>query len=164
MKAPQSLYIRNVIFGVEDSLAATVGLLSGIAAESVPHQTLLLTGFVYIFVEAFSMGIGSYLSEESAEEYEGKRVSGVSAVIGAVLMFVSCVAAGFVPIIPYLLLDGSAALIGSIGLSLLVLALLGFVQGRLVHRRVMPRIFRMVLLGGAAILVGVVVGKVFGVA
>lgn len=156
------LYVRNVIFGIEDSLAATVGLLSGIAAEQVPHQTLLLTGFVYIFVEAFSMGIGSFLSEESTQEYEGRRMSSVQAALGGIAMFVSCIAAGFVPILPYLFLDGAAALFWSIGLSLGVLGVLGFAQGQLAHRPAFPRILRMVLLGGMAIVVGVVVGKVFG--
>ncbi|MEK7511010.1 MAG: VIT1/CCC1 transporter family protein [Patescibacteria group bacterium] len=158
-----SLYIRNVIFGIEDSLAATVGLLSGIAAESVPHETILLTGFVYVFVEAFSMGIGSFLSEESVQDNQGKRtVASVDAALGGLAMFVSCVVAGFVPVLPYLLLPSSAALPASIVVSLLVLSLVGYVHGRLVGKSVLPRMMRMVLLGGTAILVGVVVGKIFG--
>jgi VIT1/CCC1 family predicted Fe2+/Mn2+ transporter len=157
-----ALYVRNIIFGIEDSLAATVGLLSGIAAEQVPHETLLLTGFVYISVEAFSMGIGSFLSEESAQEYEGRSMTSMRAAAGGLAMFISCILAGLVPILPYLFLDGEAALAASIGLSLAVLAALGLVQGRIASRPVLPRILRMVLLGGAAILVGVAVGKVFG--
>ena len=158
-----SLYIRNVIFGIEDSLAATVGLLSGIAAESVPHETILLTGFVYIFVEAFSMGIGSFLAEETGQEYEGKRtVSSLRAAKGGIAMFASCVLAGLVPIIPYLYFPAEYALAGSILLSLLMLSLLGFVHARLVRLPIFPRVLRMLLLGGTAILVGVVVGKVFG--
>jgi len=157
-----SLYIRNIIFGIEDSLAATVGLLSGIAAENVPHETVLLTGFVYIFVEAFSMGIGSFLSEESAQEYDEVRtVSSMRAAAGGVVMFVSCVLAGLVPVIPYVLFSTAVAFPVSIGLSLFVLSLLGFVHARLVRRKIWPRVLRMVLLGGTAILVGVVVAKVF---
>ena len=163
MATRNSLYIRNIIFGIEDSLAATVGLLSGIAAEHVPYETILLTGFVYIFVEAFSMGIGSFLSEESAQEYEGKRrMTSMRAASGGVVMFVSCVLAGFVPIIPYLVLPFEYALPGSIGLSLLVLSLLGYVHARLSKRAAWPRVLRMVLLGGTAILVGVLVGKLVG--
>lgn len=157
------LYIRNIIFGIEDSLAATVGLLSGIAAEQVPHETILLTGFVYIFVEAFSMGIGSFLSEESAQDYETERtVTSTRAALGGLVMFVSCIAGGFIPILPYLFLAPVYALPSSVVLSLLVLSILGLVQARLARRSVMPRILRMVLLGGVAILVGLVVGKVFG--
>lgn len=159
------LFVRNVIFGIEDSLAATVGLLSGIAVEAVPHETILLTGFVYIFVEAFSMGIGSFLSEESAQEYEGRRtVSSVKAAAGGFVMFVSCVLAGLVPILPYLMLLSEAALPASIALSLSVLAGLGVAQAWLSRKAVWPRILRMVILGGTAIAVGVIVGRIFGAA
>lgn len=165
MATRSSLYMRNIIFGIEDSLAATVGLLSGIAAEHVPYQTILLTGFVYIFVEAFSMGIGSFLSEESAQEYEEKRtVTSMRAASGGVVMFISCVVAGFIPILPYLVLPFEYAMPGSIVLSLLVLALLGYAQARLSKKPIWPRVLRIVLLGGTAILVGIVVGKIFGVA
>lgn len=164
MAVRSSLYIRNIIFGIEDSLAATVGLLSGIAAEQIPHETILLTGFVYIFVEAFSMGIGSFLSEESAQEYEGKRtMTSLRAASGGFVMFVSCVIAGFVPILPYLALPYAYAMPGSIVLSLFVLSLLGYVHARLSQKAAGPRVLRMVLLGGTAILVGIVVGKVVGV-
>lgn len=163
MAMRSSLYIRNIIFGIEDSLAATVGLLSGIAAEQVPHETILLTGFVYIFVEAFSMGIGSFLSEESAQEYEGTRtVTSMHAASGGFVMFVSCVLAGLIPILPYLVLPYAYAMPGSIVLSLLILSLLGYVHALLAKKAAWPRVLRMVLLGGTAILVGVAVGKVVG--
>jgi VIT1/CCC1 family predicted Fe2+/Mn2+ transporter len=157
------LYIRNIIFGIEDSLAATVGLLSGIAAEQVPHETILLTGFIYIFVEAFSMAIGSFLSEESAQEYEDRRtVTSARAALGGLSMFVACIAGGFVPLIPYLAFPAASALGLSILFSLAMLGVLGFVQARLSARSIWPRVLRMVLLGGTAIAVGVLVGKVFG--
>jgi len=60
---------RNFIFGVEDSLVSTVGLLSGIAAADTSRFTIITTGIVLIFVEAFSMGIGSFLSEETSEQF-----------------------------------------------------------------------------------------------
>ena len=50
-----AVYIRNFIFGVEDSLVSTAGLLSGIAATGMSRPAILLTGIVLIFVEAFSM-------------------------------------------------------------------------------------------------------------
>jgi VIT1/CCC1 family predicted Fe2+/Mn2+ transporter len=87
-RARSSLYLRNIIFGVEDSLVSTVGLLSGIAVEHVSSPTILLTGFVYITVEAFSMSVGSFLSEESAEEVAaGKSVAPLMPALGAFIMF-----------------------------------------------------------------------------
>lgn len=72
---PPVSYVRNFIFGVEDSLVSTVGLLSGIAIADVGRSTILLTGMVLIFVEAVSMAAGSFLSESSAENYASKHES-----------------------------------------------------------------------------------------
>ena len=57
-------YLRNFIFGVEDSLVSTVGLLAGVAAGGVSSAVILTTGLVLIEVEGFSMGLGSFLTEE----------------------------------------------------------------------------------------------------
>ncbi len=65
----RKVYLRNFVFGVEDSLVSTVGLLSGVAAAGVETKTIVLTGVVLIIVEALSMAVGSYLSEYSVEEY-----------------------------------------------------------------------------------------------
>ena len=60
-----SMIVRNFTFGVEDSLVSTVGLLAGIAFAGVNAGTVVLTGAVLIFVEGFSMAVGSLLSEQS---------------------------------------------------------------------------------------------------
>ncbi len=162
--AGSSIYMRNVIFGIEDSLAATVGLLAGLAAEAVPLTTIILTGFVYIFVEAFSMGVGSFLSEESAEDYEGTKKEGLRTFYAAIAMFFACIVGGFVPLLPYLVTEGVTAIYASIALSVTFLGVMGFAQAKISHKKVWPRVLRMVLLGGTAIAVGIIVGQVVGAA
>jgi VIT1/CCC1 family predicted Fe2+/Mn2+ transporter len=99
----QGLYLRTIIFGVIDSLVSTVGLLAGIDVAGAPHATLALTGIIYAFVEAFSMAVGNFLSEESVEEFVGKiGVTGGNAIGGGAIMFVVFVLAAFIPIFPYL--------------------------------------------------------------
>lgn len=157
-----SLYVRNFIFGVEDSLVSTVGLLSGIATSQVPHATILLTGFIYVFVEAFSMAVGSFLSEDSAQEYMAKsEVSDRLPVAGSVIMFVSFLVAGFIPIFPYLIWSGVLALYASVGFSLATLFALGFINGKLSRIKPWRRAIRMAILGGLAIGIGVIVGEFF---
>lgn len=162
--AGSSIYMRNVIFGIEDSLAATVGLLAGLAAEAVPLSTIILTGFVYIFVEAFSMGVGSFLSEESADDYEGTKKEGRRTLYASIAMFFACIVGGFVPLLPYFVAEGVTAIYASIALSVFFLGCLGYVQAKMSGKSVLPRIARMVLLGGTAIAVGVIVGQVVGAA
>lgn len=44
---PSVSYFRNFIFGVEDSLVSTVGLLSGVAIAGVAQRSLLAVGEVF---------------------------------------------------------------------------------------------------------------------
>lgn len=162
-KSPLTAYLRNFIFGVEDSLVSTVGLISGVAIAGVEQKTILLTGVVLIFVEAISMAAGTFLSEYSAEEYEEKKeVSGTKSIKNGAVMFISYFISGFIPLIPYVLLETASAFWVSIGLSLASLFALGLLGGRIAHVNLMRNAIRMLLVGGLAIGVGVLVGRLFG--
>jgi VIT1/CCC1 family predicted Fe2+/Mn2+ transporter len=154
------LYLRNVIFGVADSLVSTVGLLAGIDAAGTSRAGILLTGIVYAFVEAFSMAVGSFLSEESAEEYEAKKeVSDGGPIAASIVMFVSFVLASFIPIVPYLIFGLTEALWVSVVLSIVALGVVGLMSARVVKVKMASHAVKMMLLGGVAIVIGVLVGK-----
>ncbi len=169
MKA-RALYLRSIIFGITDSLVSTVGLLAGIDIAGAPHSTLALTGLVYAFVEAFSMAVGNFLSEQSVEEYTTRaEVASVSSALAAVVMFVSFVLASLIPLTPYLLFNAEAyagwvAPTVSVIVSIVALFMLGMMSARLSHLPALSRGFRMALLGGSAILIGAVVGMIVPVA
>lgn len=160
----KSLYVRNVIFGVEDSLVSTVGLLAGVAVAGVGSQTVLLTGVVLIFVEAFSMGVGSLLSEHSVEEYEAHGETPLRRPLGgAIAMLVSYLVAGLVPLAPYLFMEPKVAVWFSVLLTLLALFMLGALSARYFRSRVVRLGVEMLVLGGIAIALGIVVGRLFDV-
>ncbi|MEK7612918.1 MAG: VIT1/CCC1 transporter family protein [Patescibacteria group bacterium] len=153
------IYFRNFVFGVEDSLVSTVGLLSGIAIAGVEERTIFLTGVVLILVEAFSMAAGSFLSETSAQEYAQQiEDSGSHPLFGGVVMFFSYFVAGFIPLFPYILYEPTAAFQLSIIYSLAALFLLGMLSGALARTRLMKNALRMLVIGGVAIGAGVLAG------
>lgn len=154
-------YVRNFTFGVEDSLVSTVGLLSGVASAGMSKENILISGTVLIFVEAFSMGIGSLLSEQSADEYEQKKaVSYLKNSKAATLMFVSYFLSGFIPLAPYVFLPTSTAFFTSIILSLIALFALGAGSGKAFGTGIMRSGLKMFLIGGLAIALGVIVGQI----
>ena len=156
--------LRNFIFGVEDSLVSTVGLLSGIAITEVSRNYVILTGVVLIFVEAFSMAMGSILSEHSANEYEKqKEISIKGSVKGGLIMFSSYFVSGFIPLSPYIFLRNNSAFSVSIALSIVALGLLGVFSGKISKTSIFSNVLKMVLLGGVAIVVGVVVGNLVNI-
>ena len=149
-------YFRNFIFGVEDGLVSTVAFLAGISVASVSKEILFLSGIVLIFVEAFSMAAGAFLSEESTEEYEGK-VQRTTPYFTAAIMFVSYFSAGLIPLLPYVFFTPMLAFGSSILLSLLALFVLGVISGELSKISVTKSALRMVFVGGLAIGVGLIV-------
>lgn len=154
-------YLRNFVFGVEDSLVSTVGLLSGIAIAGIETKEIILTGLVLIFVEAFSMGSGSFLSEYSAEEFiEKKETSPSSSFLNALIMFISYFISGFIPLAPYLFTPPSSAFFLSIALSLATLFLLGIFGAFVSKTNFLKNGLRMLIIGGIAIAVGIAAGKI----
>jgi len=155
-------YIRNFVFGVEDSLVSTVGLLSGIAVAGIMPETIVLAGVVLIAVEAFSMGAGSLLSEHSAQQIAlQKEVPIRGSFKSALIMFLSYLLAGFIPLAPYLFLEVSYAFWTSIGVSLFALLILGALSGKIAGIRPLRPALQMLFIGGAAIGLGVLVGVLF---
>ncbi len=163
LKQTKKLYLRNFIFGVEDSLVSTVGLISGVAVAGLDTKVILLTGLILIFVEAFSMGAGSLISEHSATEYtEGKHILNKSQWRGAGIMFVSYFVAGFIPLLPYLFFDKQFAFWAAIAFALIALFTLGVINARVFRVKVWQHALEMLVIGGIAIGLGVIVGKLIG--
>ncbi|MDO8566822.1 MAG: VIT1/CCC1 transporter family protein [bacterium] len=154
-----ALYLRTVIFGINDSLVSAVGFLAGISVAGVPRSTIVLTGIIYVLVEAFSMAMGDFVSEESAEEYMSKSsINNRPSVIAALLMFISYVLAALIPLAPYIIFTSGIALIVSVSASVLALFIVGMASARFSRLPMLWRGIRMALLGGAAIVMGVAIG------
>jgi VIT1/CCC1 family predicted Fe2+/Mn2+ transporter len=154
-----SVYVRSLIFGVEDSLVSTVGLIAGIAAAGVSHSGVLLTGVILIAVEGFSMAAGSFLSERSVEEYSGKaNTPMIVSIMAGVVMFLSYAVAGLIPLFPYIL-QLPDALYWSIAASLAGLFLFGAISAHHFKVAWISRGFRMLIVGGIAIAFGIAVGR-----
>lgn len=159
-KKIQNLYIRNFIFGIEDGLVSTVGLLSGVVVAGAPKYFILTTGLILIFVEAFSMGAGSFLSEHSAEEYtERKHKIPKQHLLASLIMFLSYFIAGFIALLPYIIVGLPLAFWLSIVFALLALATLGAINAKLYKVKIWHHSFEVFAIGGTAVLVGVGIGK-----
>ena len=162
-KTEKAAFVRNFIFGVEDSLVSTVGLVSGVAVAGVDRSTVMLTGLVLIVVEALSMGVGSLLAESSTQEFVFRKGKSLKLpIFGGLVMFVSYFVAGFIPLAPYAFLAVDQAFPLSIAVSLVALFLLGYVSARVFGGRSVRSALRMFLLGGLAIGAGALIGGLLG--
>jgi len=148
---------RNFIFGAEDSLVSTLGILFGIASAGgfTKHQ-IFLAGIIAIVVEATSMGAGSFLSESSSMEIEENKK--LNPVKDGIIMFFSYFLSGFIPLAPYLLFEISTAKYISVAVSLTALFLLGYIPTKKPGSGL-----KMVVVAGAAACIGFLVAHIFSV-
>jgi len=156
-----SSYLRSFIFGVEDSLVSTIGLISGVAAAGATKSTVILTGVILVFVEAFSMGVGMLLSENSVQEFKSKKdVSLENSVSTGLVMFLSYLVAGFFVVAPYFITTSAIAFYSSIVVSLVLLFILGIISAYFSQTSKIKKGLIMAFVGGLAIFVGIVVGQI----
>ena len=65
--------IRNVIYGVNDGLTATLGVLAGVGGASVEPRVVLIGGLSAMVASGVSMAGGAYLASKSQREvFEGQ--------------------------------------------------------------------------------------------
>ena len=60
--------IREIVFGAQDGILTTLGIVTGFSSASPDRAAILLTGFLSLLVGAISMGVGEYLGGKSERE------------------------------------------------------------------------------------------------
>ncbi|MGE5241416.1 MAG: VIT1/CCC1 transporter family protein [Bacteroidota bacterium] len=60
--------IREFVFGIQDGLISTVGLVAGLQAAGSNRFVILMAGTAAVLSGAFSMSAGAYLSSKSEKE------------------------------------------------------------------------------------------------
>lgn len=154
-------YLRSIVFGLQDSLVSTTGVVAGISTGVSDPKIILLAGLVAVAVEALSMGAGQYLSERSVHQLEKNHTDNL--IVGASLMFLSYAVAGVVPIAPVLFLPYPGSILLSVTFALFALFLVGFLTGRFLNVSALRNGVTMLFVGGLATVLGVIVGIILKV-
>ena len=66
--------IREFVFGIQDGLISTVGLLAGVQGATENNLVVIITGLTAMFSGAISMAAGSYLSSGAQKEIFDKEL------------------------------------------------------------------------------------------
>ena len=163
MAAIQKEYLRRVLFGIEDSLVSTTGLIAGLSIGAENKRIVVLGGLVAIVIEAVSMAAGEYLSDGAVQELDKLKRHRDSPAASGLLMLVSYLLAGMIPLLPVLVFVYPISLILSVIFALCGLFLLGYIKGRLLHSRPFKGGLKILVVGGLATILGLGVGFIFRV-
>ena len=165
MKSVVLRSLREIVFGLEDSLVSTLGAVTGIALSTGNQDFVILSGVILVTVEAASMSAGSYLSEESAED--ARRAAGektsqkteASPFMAAWVMALFYVLGGMIPLGPYFLFSMHWAIPTSIALTVSVLFCVGAWSGTIGGRSPWKAGVQMVMISFIASMVGWIAGR-----
>lgn len=153
-------YFRSIVFGFQDALVSTTGVVVGISIGAHNKQFIILSALVAISVEALSMGAGQYLSEKSVHELPQSNHKD-NLITGALLMFLSYIIGGFIPIFPIFFTTPPLSSLLSVIFAFTGLFILGFVKAKLFSDHIWRSAFEMLTIGGLATLIGLSVGLIF---
>lgn len=67
--------IREFVFGIQDGLISTVGLLAGVQSATENNLVVIVTGLTAMFSGAISMATGSYLSSGAQKDIFDKELA-----------------------------------------------------------------------------------------
>jgi len=153
-----SSYFKSAVFGFEDGLVSTTGIVAGLSAGSHDPKLVLMGGLVAMGVEAVSMGAGEFISERGVHAMRGNRHTDSPTTSGLVMSF-SFVVAGFIPLAPIMLLKFPHSVLVSLALALVALFCLGIAKTRVVNAKGYLRsAIETLVIGGVATLIGFLVG------
>jgi len=60
--------IREIVFGAQDGVLTTLGIVTGVGGATADRATILVTGWLALLVGAISMGVGEYLGGKAERE------------------------------------------------------------------------------------------------
>ena len=156
-------YLRSGLFGIQDGLVSTTGVVVGISTGIEDKAIIILASLVAVTVEATSMAAGQYSSEKAVHQMDktGKHTDNL--IIGALIMFFGYFLGGLVPILPTIILNQPEARIIAIIGAFVGLFLLGYIKGYIVKHKPLKSAIELFIIGSIATGIGLIVGFIFKV-
>lgn len=160
--------IREIIFGLEDSIVSTLGVVVGIAAGTDSRYIVILSALVVVIVESLSMAAGTYLSNKSQMEIDlasgrhgllGRRHLISRSISDSLFMGISYILGGVISVLPFFFLIPLTAIIPAVILSVSVLFSIGFIKGKMAKINPLRSGLEMSLISFFAAGLGYLVGK-----
>lgn len=155
-------YIRSSVFGIEDSLVSTTGLIAGVAVAASDKKFVIIAGVIAIAVEAISMAAGEFISEDTEKDLSAETDK-ANPVFSGFIMFVSYFLAGLIPILPIIIFPLPYSVYISVAAALAGLFVLGIIKGKVTRQNLLKAGLQVFIVGGIATAIGIIVGILFKV-
>lgn len=157
-------YVREIVYGANDGIITTFAVVAGVAGGSLPLPVVLICGAANLVADGLSMAVGNYLSiraHESVLEAQGLPEEEASPVRHGLATFAAFVAAGALPLLPYVVADlpGDPFAWATV-VTLLALFVVGALRSVIASVRWWSAGLEMLALGGVVALVAYASGAI----
>ncbi|PIR79820.1 MAG: hypothetical protein COU25_03580 [Candidatus Levybacteria bacterium CG10_big_fil_rev_8_21_14_0_10_35_13] len=156
-------YLRSLMFGLQDGIVSTTGVVIGISIGVNNKAIIVLAALVAVMVEASSMAAGQYSSEKAVHQMDKTGSHTDNLIVGALIMFIAYLLGGSFAIVPIIVFDQPIARVLAIVSAFIGLFIIGYIKGYLVEHRPLRSAFELFIIGSVATTVGVVIGYLFKV-
>lgn len=156
-------YLRSLMFGLQDGIVSTTGVVVGISTGVSDKAIIVLAALVAVMVEASSMAAGQYSSEKAVHQLDKTGSHTDNLYIGALIMFFAYLIGGSFSVIPILIFDQPIARIIAIISAFVGLFIIGYLKGHLVDHKPLRSAIELFIIGSVATTVGIIVGYLFKV-
>ncbi len=156
-------YLRSLMFGLQDGIVSTTGVVVGISIGVSDKAIIVLAALVAVMVEASSMAAGQYSSEKAVHQMDKTGSHTDNLYIGALIMFIAYLIGGSFSVVPIIIFDQPVARIIAIGSAFTGLFIIGYIKGYLVEHKPLRSAIELFIIGSIATTVGVVIGYLFKV-
>lgn len=151
-------YLRSLMFGLQDGIVSTTGVVVGISFGIEDKAVIVLAALVAVMVEATSMAAGQYSSEKAVHQMDKSGKHTDSLVAGAAIMFFAYLIGGAFSIIPTLIFNQPLGRYMAIASAFIGLLVIGYLKGKIVDHQPLRSAIELFAIGGIASAIGIIVG------
>jgi vacuolar iron transporter family protein len=149
-------FLSEFIYGSTDGLITTFSIVAGATGGNLLQKVIIILGLSNVLSDGYSMGVSSYLSSKA--EIEQGYITDKKAIESGIYTFISFVAIGILPILPFLFIKGDLAKKISLLIAIILFAVIGTIKGYVLKQPILKNSIESLFVGMSAALISYLVG------
>src|SRR3990172_1199008 len=156
-------HIGDLVFGANDGIITTFAVVSGVSGASLSPAVAIVLGLANLLADGIAMGAGNYLGMRSEQGYQRSvggpvREGRLHAIGHGAAIFGAFLAAGSVPLLPFLFMPADHTFLASCIATGIALFVVGSLRTLVTRARWFVSGLEMLLIGSVAAGVAYIVG------
>lgn len=155
-------FLAEFANGSMDGIITTFSIIAGAIGGDLSRNVILILGLSNVLSDGYSFGAARYIG--SKIEIEQGLLSGKTALQSSIAIFLSFVAVGILPLIPFIINGESSegmkkAIKASFVIALILFIVIGLIKGYTMNQPLFKNALETFYVGSSAALIAFIIGK-----